>query len=207
MVGMDANEPADRTNADAAEELRLARLAGPVPLALTPTARRRALVAGAVSGPFATSGLGFTTVGASAALESAGGGPWFPSTWVFLGVGIACLVIAVVAASRLTRSHHRAGLVTVGGVALTALPFLPAAPGVVAWAILTLAVGEAGVAPVSPALVFLLAWGALALIGLVVGPLAFWLVAHLGRSLPSHRESDPDAVARYRATTVRVERP
>lgn len=203
-------ERAARREADATAEFReaqrLHRLAGPQRLALRPEARRRALVAGVAAGPFASAGAGFTTLGVSAALSTfGGGGPWFPSTTVFLLVGIASLVVAVLVARRLTRTHHRGGVVALGGLALAGLPFIPAAPTIAANVILSLAVRTGTVSPAPEVLVFATCWGALAVIGLVLGPLAFLLVAHLNRGLTPEAESDPVASEKFARTTRRLD--
>lgn len=196
----------DDSTPDDAERRRLRRLAGPVHLRLTRRARRSALLAGLAAGPFASAGAGLTAIGVSAAAGSIGAGaPWFASTTVFLLLGLASLAVAILIGRRATRGHHRRGAVALGGLALTGLPFIPAAPGIAASVILALAVTDGTVQAAPPALVYATCWAALAAIGLVVGPLAFWLVAHLNRTLPRDREGDAEVVGRFEATSEPVD--
>lgn len=164
---------------------------------LRPAARRRALIAGLVSGPLSSAGFGFAFVGVPQLF--AGGAA---TSWIFTGIGFASIALASFAGIRLMRGHHRGVRSTMQAIVLVGLPLAFLAQGIIANVILslTLAAGQDGAA--APWLVFASSWGAVAVPGLVLGPLAMWWTAHLNRFLPSELARDEAIATRYAATTI-----
>ena len=169
----------------------------PVHLRLRPEARRRALLAGLVIGPFASAGCGLAWAGLRGLTDTPNA-----TTWVFAALGVVSLAVALGAGARLLRPHHRATRVAVLATLLVGVPLAVLAPAIVLSVVLQLATASGAVAAPPSWLVFLAGWAAGAAPGLVLGPPATWWVSHRARHLPSELASDPAAVARFEATTV-----
>ncbi|GGA59621.1 hypothetical protein GCM10011490_07120 [Pseudoclavibacter endophyticus] len=178
------------TNRSVRDHLRQARVR------LRPAARRRALVAGLVAGPFAAAGFGFAFVGIPQLFTGGSG-----SSWAFAVIGVVSIVIASFLGVRILRPHHRGTRSAMQAVVLVGLPLALLAQTIIANVILQLAIAAGPGLDPAPALVFGVSWGAVAAPGLLLGPLATWWTAHLNRYLPTELARDQERAAKYEATT------